>query len=91
MQDLRYLPGVTTLKLNTDLCIGCGQCALVCPHSVFVIEDRKARIIDMDGCMECGACDKNCPVAAVTVTPGVGCATYIIQTWFKKKESATCC
>jgi len=91
MENLRYLPGVSTLNLSTDLCIGCGQCALVCPQSVFVMEDHKARIIDKDGCMECGACANNCPVDAVMVTPGVGCAGYIIQTWFKGKEAAACC
>lgn len=91
MQEFRYLPGVTTLELNSDLCIGCGQCTSVCPHAVFAIEERKAHIVDRDGCMECGACANNCPVDAVTVTPGVGCASYIIQTWFKGKEAATCC
>ncbi len=91
MQDLRYLPGVTTLALDTELCIGCGQCVAVCPHAVFTVEERKAQIVDKDGCMECGACANNCPVDAVTVAPGVGCASYIIQTWFKGKEAASCC
>ncbi len=91
MQDLRYLPGVSTLKLKSDQCIGCGQCTLVCPHRVFIVEDRQARIVDKDGCMECGACATNCPVDAIVVTPGVGCAGYIIQTWFKGKEAASCC
>ena len=91
MQDFRYLSGVSTLNLNKDRCIGCGQCTLVCPHNVFVMEDHKARIIDKDGCMECGACANNCPVDAVMVTPGVGCAGYIIQTWIKGKEAAVCC
>lgn len=91
MQSLRYLPNVSTLQLDVDRCIGCKQCTAVCPHNVFAVEDRKASIIDKDGCMECGACANNCPVDAVTVKPGVGCASYIIQTWFKEKEAATCC
>jgi ferredoxin len=40
--------------------------------------------------MECGACAKNCPAAAIAVTPGVGCAAYIIQTWIKGKNAAAC-
>ena len=91
MKELRYLPGVSTLGLDIGRCIGCGQCTLVCPHAVFVITDRKARIVDKDGCMECGACATNCPVEAIMVKPGVGCAGYIIQTWFKGKDAATCC
>jgi NAD-dependent dihydropyrimidine dehydrogenase PreA subunit len=90
MKKFRYLHKVTTLKLDESRCVGCGQCGLVCPHQVFTIQDKKARIIDEDGCMECGACSLNCPVAAIHVNPGVGCAEYIIQTWIKGKEAACC-
>jgi ferredoxin len=41
--------------------------------------------------MECGACAINCPTEAVRVTPGVGCASYIIQGWIKGKDNASCC
>jgi ferredoxin len=51
---------------------------------------KKTRIDDVDGCMECGACAKNCPADAISVTPGVGCASYIIQTWLKGKDAAAC-
>ena len=51
---------------------------------------HEARIADLDGCMECGACAGNCPVNALTLTPGVGCASYIIQVWLKGKENASC-
>jgi len=88
MKKLRYLKNVSTLKLNSEKCIGCGMCKTVCPHAVFSIADRKAQIIDLDGCMECGACTKNCPVVALSVKPGVGCAAYIIQTWYKGDKAA---
>ena len=90
MEHFRYLSGVSTLTLDPEACIGCGMCTAVCPHGVFVQNDRKAAIVDHDGCMECGACATNCPTHAVRVTPGVGCAAYIIQTWFKGKEAAAC-
>jgi len=92
MKNFRYLNNVTTLKLDTDKCIGCGMCAIVCPQTVFQVETAKARVIDRDGCMECGACATNCPTAAISVTPGVGCASYIIQTWIKGKDAVIeCC
>jgi len=90
MDDFRYLTGVSTLNLNTTACVGCGMCTAVCPHGVFQINARKAQIADHNGCMECGACATNCPTDAIRVTPGVGCAAYIIQTWFKGKENAAC-
>ncbi len=72
MTALRYLKQVSTLRLNEDLCIGCGLCAQVCPHQVFTLENGKAGIIDLDACMECGACVNNCPSKAIEVHPGVG-------------------
>ncbi len=74
-----YLREVTTLKLSAGKCTGCGMCTTVCPHHVFVVEEKKARIIDLDACMECGACAKNCAVGAIFVRSGVGCASMFIR------------
>ena len=90
MKSLRYIDDVVTLTLNDEDCVGCGACTLVCPHGVLAMNGRKVRIVDLNGCMECGACAKNCPTSALCVTPGVGCAAYIIQVWIKGKEKASC-
>ena len=90
MEQFRYLTNVSTIELDSAACVGCGACETVCPHGVFMIEDHKARIVDRDGCMECGACATNCSENAITVTPGVGCAEYIIMTWIKGKNAAAC-
>jgi len=79
MARLQYLKNVVTLNLDTDKCIGCGRCDEVCPHGVFVVEDKKARIVDRDSCMECGACQNNCPVDAISVGKGVGCAQAVLN------------
>ena len=91
MITLRYLPNVTTLTLDADACVGCGMCTEVCPHGVLMMEGRKVLVADLDACMECGACANNCPAEALRVTPGVGCAAYIIQSWIKGKNAAACC
>ena len=96
MEKFRYLSNVSTLHLEQDMCTGCGMCEAVCTDSVLEIKEKKAKIDDHDGCMECGACANNCPVDAISVTPGVGCAAYIIQAWIKKaglkpNSSAQCC
>ena len=90
MQEFRHLSGVSTLQFDSEACTGCGMCEAVCPHRVFRLNDRLAHIIDRDGCMECGACANNCPPGAIRVTPGVGCAFYIVQSWIKGKEAACC-
>ncbi len=91
MDQFRYLPDVTTLSYDEDACAGCGTCAVVCPHGVFQMNERKARVVDRDGCMECGACALNCPTDAIDLTPGVGCAQAIIQSWVRRKHAGACC
>lgn len=90
MKGFRYLENVSTLKLDRKRCVGCRACETVCPHQVFILEKGKARVLDRDACMECGACALNCPTEAISVSPGVGCAAYIIQTWIKGREKAAC-
>jgi ferredoxin len=93
MKELRYIDDVVTISLAEDVCVGCGMCAIVCPHGVFEIVNKKAQFIDRNGCMECGACAMNCPVNAIGLTPGVGCASLIISRWLKGKNtfSGGCC
>lgn len=83
---LKYLKNVSTLKLDTGKCTGCGMCVNVCPHGVFVVETGKARVTDRDLCMECGACSMNCPEKAIEVKSGVGCAAAIIIGALSGKE-----
>jgi NAD-dependent dihydropyrimidine dehydrogenase PreA subunit len=90
MKNFRYLPNVTTLKLDESACIGCGACTEVCPHQVFTLNERKVHIVDRDACMECGACMLNCPTKAIQLKPGVGCASYIMKAWLKRKNAAAC-
>ena len=84
-----YLKNVVTLELDREKCTGCGMCAEVCPHEVFIIENKKAGISDKDACMECGACAKNCPSAAILVQAGVGCAAAVLKS--KTDNSEGCC
>ena len=95
MKGFRYLQDATTLVLREADCIGCGRCLEVCPHQVFVLEGKRARIQDRDACMECGACALNCPVKAISVDAGVGCAAGLINEWLREKKlpspGGNCC
>ncbi|MBW8016600.1 MAG: 4Fe-4S dicluster domain-containing protein [Planctomycetes bacterium] len=89
--SLKYLQNVATLELDTEKCVGCGMCVTVCPHAVFVIEDKKAIIVEKDACMECGACRENCPVSAIAVRSGVGCASGIINGFIRGTDPTCDC
>ena len=91
MAGLRYIEDVATLRLDTEKCTGCMACTMVCPHGVFVVEDRKARVVDLGACMECGACATNCATGAISLKPGVGCAAAIINSWIHGGEPSCGC
>jgi len=95
MRGFEYLKNVATLKLDREICIGCGRCAEVCPHRVFAVREQKAGIIAFDSCMECGACARNCPVTAIQVDAGVGCASGLIAEWRRSlklgRGGSECC
>lgn len=76
---MKYLRNVATLRYSLDKCTGCRRCVEVCPHGVFEMIDKRARVLDRDQCMECGACALNCESRAITVNSGVGCAAAIIN------------
>lgn len=59
------------VRVNEDKCIGCGNCAEVCP-AVFHLDEGigKAVVVDPDGCDFAGCCEaaeENCPVEAITL------------------------
>ncbi|SDP59362.1 mercury methylation ferredoxin HgcB [Desulforhopalus singaporensis] len=95
MKTFRYLDNTAILHLTQEQCIGCGNCEIVCPHRIFKVVEKKARITDKNSCMECGACARNCPVGAIFVNPddGCGCAAYIINSWWNRlrgKSNSPC-
>ena len=48
----------------TDLCIGCGRRAAVCPQNCIHTDDVPF-MIKQDHCLHCGSCLSACPVGAV--------------------------
>lgn len=84
MKIFKYLNGVSTLRLNSDACIGCALCLEVCPHQVFELRDKKSHIVLTNDCMECGACAINCPTSAINVDSGVGCASSLLGEWLSE-------
>ena len=53
------------VKINRDLCIGCGECAADCPVDVLHIIEGKAEV--SGPCFQCGHCVAVCPSEAVSI------------------------
>ena len=90
MSRTEYLRDVVTLELDEGKCSGCRTCTEVCPHGVWAIEHKRARIVARDSCMECGACATNCADGAISVRSGVGCASAVINGAFGRKADCCC-
>ncbi len=55
--------------VDEEKCIGCGNCAEICP-SVFQLYEEKSRVIDADACDYAECCEaaaENCPTEAITL------------------------
>jgi NAD-dependent dihydropyrimidine dehydrogenase PreA subunit len=60
---MAYLP-----EVNEEKCIGCGECAEVCPVDVYEIQNEKAVPVNADECLGCESCVEVCEQGAITLT-----------------------
>ncbi len=60
------------VNLDSNKCIMCGMCEVVCPHAVFDSGSGVLEIVNEPACIECGACQKNCITGALSIDTGVG-------------------
>ncbi len=55
------------IKIDRDLCTGCGQCVLDCAEGAIAIVDGKATVVSESYCDGLGACLSGCPQDALTI------------------------
>lgn len=56
------------LKVDDELCIGCGTCIEICPEVFALNEEGKAYVKNQEGCSTCN-CEEainSCPVSAIS-------------------------
>jgi dihydroorotate dehydrogenase subfamily 1 len=64
----RGLVAITTPQVplvDEDLCIGCGDCGVICVYDAIDVGDDGFAVPDPDLCYGCGACRDVCPVGAI--------------------------
>ncbi|HEX7502965.1 MAG TPA: 4Fe-4S binding protein, partial [Acidobacteriota bacterium] len=55
------------IRIDHDLCDGCGQCLPNCPEGALQLIDQKARLVSDLFCDGLGACIGTCPLGAIRV------------------------
>jgi ferredoxin len=55
------------IKIDQDLCNGCGLCIPNCPEGAIQMIDKKARLVSDLFCDGLGACIGHCPQGAITI------------------------
>ena len=61
-QHLEY-----NVNVDTDKCVGCGECVDVCPVEVYEIKDGKSEPVNSEECLGCESCVEVCETSAITV------------------------
>ncbi len=58
------------IRIDKEMCIGCGDCVGVCKDFSLVIRDGKADVSENPafGCIGCGHCMAICPTGAIQIT-----------------------
>ena len=52
------------MKVDREICVGCGACVNLCPRlAIRFVEDKS--FIDQVSCIECGTCRAGCGVDAI--------------------------
>jgi ferredoxin len=55
------------IKVNKDICIGCGACVSLCPSAFELNEDGKSEVVNQEGAECAKNAAQSCPVQAISV------------------------
>lgn len=61
------MAGRDIVKINEELCDGCGKCIPACPEGALKIVDGKAKLVSETYCDGLGSCLGQCPTGALEI------------------------
>lgn len=56
-----------SVRVNKDLCIGCGACAALCPNTFAIGSDGKSEVKDESDLSCAQSAAESCPVQAIEI------------------------
>ncbi len=65
-------------------CVGCGGCAVVCPHDLHTVTPD-AHLFDRETCITCGACAAVCRPGALSIAGRTATAQEVVETALRDK------
>ncbi len=55
------------VTVDTEKCVGCGECVDVCPVEVYELQDGKSAPVNYEECLGCESCVEVCSTDAIEV------------------------
>ncbi len=55
------------IEIDTEKCIGCGDCVDICPADVLELQDGKSVPVNIEDCIGCGSCAAVCEQKAISM------------------------
>ncbi|NOZ58963.1 MAG: 4Fe-4S dicluster domain-containing protein [Euryarchaeota archaeon] len=54
------------IEVNSETCVGCGECVDICPADVYELQDGKSTPVRREDCINCCSCVEVCPTGSIT-------------------------